>query len=212
VNEPSRSFDGYLEAMRRDPQFSEAQERMLALALDFALAGQGPPEAARSACERLLAQDPSAHMAHAALAEIELARGNPGVAKAELQKLLALHPDWPPAYERLGTAHQRLGEHQASLRWFEKALREKPDDHDALFGRGAALHALGRTDEAVQAWAPLQRLATSSAALHEHLAAAFTAIGRRSEARWHRNLARKLSGKPRFPLLSAIGAFFRRLT
>jgi tetratricopeptide (TPR) repeat protein len=212
VLEPQRSFDGYLEAVRRDPEFSEAQERLLSLALDFALAGQGPLEAARSACERLLAQDPRAHMAHAALAEIELARGTPQAARAELLKLLAIRPDWSPAFERLGTALMRLGENEQALHWFDAAVRERPDDADTLFGRGAALSALGRNEEAIASWDALLKLSNPSIPLHEHLAHAFAALGRRAEARLHRNLARKLSGKPRFPLLSAIGALFRRLT
>ena len=46
VPDPRRSFEPYLEAMRRDPRFADAQERLLALALDFALGGQGPLTAA----------------------------------------------------------------------------------------------------------------------------------------------------------------------
>src|SRR4051794_13260392 len=46
VPDPAKSFDPYLEAMRRDPQFVEAQERLLSLAMDFALGGRGPVEAA----------------------------------------------------------------------------------------------------------------------------------------------------------------------
>ena len=212
VLEPQRSFDGYLEAVRRDPHFSEAQERLLSLALDFALAGQGPPEAARRACERLLLQDPKAHMAYAALAEIELAQGRPAVAKAELEKLLALRPGWVPAFERLGTAQLRLGDNEAALRWFDASLAERKEDADALLGRGLSLAALGRHAEAVESWRPLLKLGHATIGLHENLARSLSLLGRRGEARQHRALARKLSGKPRFPLLAALGALLRRLT
>src|SRR5205085_12437632 len=59
VPDPRRSFEPYLEATRRDPRFTDAQDRLLALALDFALGGRGPVPAARDACEKLLALDPS---------------------------------------------------------------------------------------------------------------------------------------------------------
>src|SRR5438105_8003714 len=61
VPDPKRSFDPYLEAARRDPLFADAQERLLALALGFAVGGQGPVEAAREGCEKLLGIDPAAY-------------------------------------------------------------------------------------------------------------------------------------------------------
>src|SRR4051812_37900686 len=104
VPDPNQSFEPYLEAARRDPGFADAQERLLALALDFALGGQGPVEAARVGCERLLTIDPAAFKAHVALAEIDLAQGNPHAAEKRLQQALAVRPDWTAAFERMGTA------------------------------------------------------------------------------------------------------------
>src|SRR5438093_2068884 len=103
VPDPKKSFDPYLEAARRDPLFTDAQDRMLALALDFALGGQGPVSVAREGCEKLLAIDPTAHKAHVAIAEIDLAEGDPVAAEDRLRKALQLRPDWSPGFERLGT-------------------------------------------------------------------------------------------------------------
>jgi tetratricopeptide (TPR) repeat protein len=214
--EPSRSFDGYLEAARRDPQFTDAQERMLSLALDFALGGQGPSEAARLACERLLAQDPRAHRAYAALAEIDLAQSMPAAAKEHLEKLLAIEPDWPPAFERLGTALLRMGELEPALARFDQALREKPEDTDALIGRGLALAQLGRHADAVVAWEAAVAHGDASAAVHANLSRALTILGRRAEASTHRKEADRLAGKqPGFSfdrLFYSLGSFVRRLT
>src|SRR5216683_7091545 len=132
VPDPQRSFDPYLEAARRDPLFADAQDRMLALALDFALGGQGPVEAAREGCERLLAIDPAAYKAHAALAEIDLAEGDPCTAEDRLRKALALRPDWSPGFERIGTALTRQERYEEAIPWFQKALEDRADDHDAL--------------------------------------------------------------------------------
>jgi len=118
VPDPRRSFDPYLEAMRRDPRFGDAQDRLLALALDFALGGKGPVAAARDACESLLAIDPSAFKAHLALAEIDLAQGDPRAAERRIARALSLQPEWTPAFERMGTALSRQRRHAQAVGWF----------------------------------------------------------------------------------------------
>lgn len=200
VPDPAKSFDPYLEALRRDPQFAEAQERLLSLALDFALGGRGPVEAARTACERVLLLDEAAYRAHAALAEIELARGDPRKAEEHLGAALGLKPDWTPAYERLGTALVQQQSYAAALPWFEKALGENPNDADALLGIGVALAEGGRLEEAISAWRLAVACGVHSAQLQENLARAFGGLGRNREAREHRREARRLRGTPRFGL------------
>src|SRR5439155_4333357 len=136
----------YLEAARRDPSFADAQDRLLAMALDFALGGQGPTEAAREACARLLAIDPGAYKAHAALAEIDLAEGDASTAEARLRHALSLRSDWSPGFERLGTALVRQDRYEEAIPWFDKALQERGDDVDALQGMGVALAEVGRLE------------------------------------------------------------------
>lgn len=200
VPDPRRSFDPYLEAMRRDPRFLDAQERLLALALDFALGGQGPVAAARDACDNLLAIDPSAFRASLALAEIDLAQGEPKAAEQRIASALVLQPEWPPAFERMGTALVRQGRHREAVAWFEKALAARGDDTDALQGIAVALAECGQLEGAIEYWRNALSHGVATADIHDNLARALSALGRRGEAREHRALSRRLQGKRRFGL------------
>jgi tetratricopeptide (TPR) repeat protein len=195
VIDPGRSFDPYLEAAQRDPAFADAQDRLLSLALDFALGGAGPVEAARAGCEKLLQLDPTAVKAHAALAEMDLAADRPEDAVERLLKALRIRPDWWPAFERLGTALLRLSRPAEAIPWFEKALLEKPEDAEALTGLGVALAETDRLEEAVAAWGRAQRAGEGGAHVHDNLARALHRLGRRGEARRHRAIARRLLGR-----------------
>jgi Tfp pilus assembly protein PilF len=196
VPDPNKSFEPYLEAARRDPLFGEAQDRLLALALDFALGGQGPVAAARMSCEQLLAIDPSAYKAYGALAEIDLMCGEPAAAEARLRRALALHPEWPAGYERMGTALSRQGRYGEAVGWFERALSARADDSDALQGLGCALAECGQRERAVEAFRSAISLGASTAHVHETLARLLSDLGRRPEARVHRRESRRLAGKP----------------
>lgn len=200
VPDPRRSFEPYLEATRRDPRFTDAQDRLLALALDFALGGQGPLSAAREACEKLLSIDAGAFKAHLALAEIDLAQGDAVAAESRIAAALALQPLWTPAFERMGTALLRQQRHPEAIGWFEKALRERPEDADALQGLGVALAKSGELEKAVRSWQAALSHGVNTADLHDNLANALSALGRRAEARGHRAVSRRLQGKRRFGL------------
>jgi Tfp pilus assembly protein PilF len=200
VPDPNKSFDPYLDAARRDPQFLDAQDRMLALALDFALGGQGPVEAARAGCERLLAIDPAAFKAHLALAEIDLMQGDPVSAEQRLARALRIKPAFTAAFERMGTALVRQRRFAEAIPWFEKALAERQDDTDALQGLGVSQAEGGRLEEAVASWRAALQMGANSAHLHENLGRALQALGRRAEARAHRAEARRIQGRPRFGL------------
>jgi Tfp pilus assembly protein PilF len=200
VPDPRRSFDPYLEAVSRDPRFVDVQDRLLALALDFALGGQGPVAAAREACDKLLAIDPSAFKAHLALAEMDLAQGHPNVAEQRIATALSLQPEWPPAFERMGTALLRQQRHGEAVVWFEKALVERRDDTDALQGLAVALSECGQLKRAVECWLRAVNHGVVTADIHDRLARAFSLLGCSAEAREHRAFSRRLQGKPRFGL------------
>jgi tetratricopeptide (TPR) repeat protein len=200
VPDPRRSFDPYLEAMRRDPRFSDAQERLLALALDFALGGRGPLGAAREACEKLLAIDASAFKAYLTLADMDLAQGDAAAAERRIASALSLQPDWAPAFERMGTALSRQKRYGEAIAWFEKAVAGRRDDTDALQGLGDALAECGQIEKAVGCWRAALDLGVETADLHDRLARSLAALGRRREARRHRAVSRRLQGKSRFGL------------
>jgi Tfp pilus assembly protein PilF len=200
VPDPRRSFDPYLEAMRRDPRFGDAQDRLLALALDFALGGKGPMAAAREACENLIAIDASAFKAHLALADMDLAQGDPRSAERRIARALLVQPKFPPACERMGTALSRQGRFAEAVPWFEKALAGSAHDLDALQGLGAALFECGQIGKAVDSWRLALRLGAETADLHDNLARGLALLGSRQEARRHRALSRRLQGKSRIGL------------
>ena len=213
VPDAAKSFDGYLEAVRRDPTFHEAQDRVLALALDFALGGQGPVDAARAGCQRLLKLDAGAFKAHAALAEIDLAQGHVREAIDHLRAAVELKSDWVPAWERLGTALLRAGEYTEARSWLERSVAERPEDADALQGLGVALAETGDVEGAVTRFQEAIDKGGHSVALHENLARALASLGRHREAREQRALARKLAGKAPFGLgwLRTLGQAVTRL-
>jgi len=197
VVDPAQSFEPYLEAARRDQQFVEAQDRLIALALDFAFSGRGPIAAARASCERLLAIDPSAYKAHAALAEMDLLAGDGKAAESRLLRALQLAPGWMGGFERMGTALLRQGRFGEAVAWFERALSVRPDDAAAVQGLGAALAECGQTEEAVRAFERAISLGARSSELHDALALLLPSLGRNKEARAHRRQSRVLLGKPR---------------
>ncbi len=200
VPDPRKSFDPYLEAARRDPHFGEAQDRLLALALDFALGGQGPLDAAREACEKLLLLQPAAFKAHLALAEIDLLQKDPIAAEERIARALQIEPGWAPALERMGTALLRQRRFGEAVAWFEKALAERQDDTDALQSLGIALAECGRVEEAVRCWRAALQLGVNTAHVHDNLARGFRVLGQTEQARAHRAISRRLAGKPRFGL------------
>jgi tetratricopeptide (TPR) repeat protein len=200
VPDPNRSFDSYLEAARRDPAFEDAQERLLALALDFALGGVGPVGAARDACEKLLSSNPLAFRAHLTLAEIDLAQRDDAAAELQIEKALAIRPDWSAAFERMGTALSRQRRFSEAIPWFEKALEARNDDTDALQGLGTALAECGHLDQAVLAWRAVLFHGADSVHLRISLARALEMLGRKAEAREEKAQARRLEGRPRFGL------------
>jgi tetratricopeptide (TPR) repeat protein len=200
VPDPARSFDPYLEAVRRDPHFADAQDRLLALALSLAGRGHAEAEAARAACCNLLALQPSAFKACLALAEIELLERNARAAEERISRALAIEPGWAPAFERMGTALLRQRRFGEAVAWFEKALRERKDDAAALQGLGTALAECGRVEEAMGCWRAALLCGVATADLHENLARGHLLLGQRADARRHRTISRRIRGNPRFGL------------
>jgi tetratricopeptide (TPR) repeat protein len=200
VPDPRRSFDPYLEAVRRDPDFADAQERLVALALAFAAAGGAQAEAARSACCSLVALRPGAFKAWLALAEIELLERNPRAAEERISRALAIEPEWAPAFERMGTALLRQRRFGEAVAWFERALRERKDDPTALQGLGTALAECGRVEEAMGCWRAALLCGVATADLHENLARGHFLLGQKKDARRHRTISRRIRRTPRFGL------------
>lgn len=63
---------------------------------------------------------------------------------------LKIHPSGWGSMWAIGKIHQRLGDHEAALRWFSKALDLKPDHPDIAREAGIAAMDIGRADDALK--------------------------------------------------------------
>lgn len=66
-----------------------------------------------------------------------------------------------PAYANIGTILYRQGQFQAALDAYEQSLQRRPGSHQTWRNRGDALHRLGRSDQAREAWLKAAGLAES---------------------------------------------------
>ena len=201
VADPRRSFDSTSRprgATRASPTRRTGCWRSRSTSRSAAAVPSPPRATPARSCSR---SDPSAFKAHLAMAEIDLAQGDARAAERRISAALALQPEWVPAFERMGTALSRQGRHGEAIAWFEKAILERADDTDALQGLAVALAECGQLERAVERWQEALARGVRTVDLHENLARAFSALGRRAQARSHRALSRRLSGSRRFGLI-----------
>lgn len=156
-------------------------------------------EVARDAGAAFVAAD-AAHMAALAAPEREgvVAWTNRGIDVAESHEGTRY---WiGPLLNNLGWEYFDAGEHELALDAFRRALTAREADREnaaaielALYAVGKALHALGRTGEAVplleRALASAQRRNHSDGWLHEELAEEYAALSREDDARAQAKLA-----------------------
>ncbi|MGG5811499.1 tetratricopeptide repeat protein [Falsiroseomonas sp. CW058] len=151
-----------LRALGRGPEALEAQQRGLALdpgsawahlASATLLRDLGRPADALAAARRAqdLDEDDRPGLVEEAAALRALARLEEAAAAA--RRAIALDPDYPPALAELGHVVLQQRDHAGALSLFEGALRRAPRMATAQTGRGEALAALGRMEEALEALA-----------------------------------------------------------
>jgi cellulose synthase operon protein C len=109
-------------------------------------------------------------------ARADMARGRWGEAARRLEDALAM-ADLAPELEwraclNAGICHGRLGNPDRQVAYFYRAAALEPDLPETRLGLGAALQALGRTDEALEQLRPLARLPAPPEALWPVLARA----------------------------------------
>jgi tetratricopeptide (TPR) repeat protein len=108
------------------------------------------------------------------------------------KRALDLAPENWSAMWLIGKVHQRLGEEDTALSWFERAYQVNPSQPDVA--REASLCAMdvGRCDAAVIYAHRATQIEPDSAGLHANLALAYLLAGRIDEA--HRSIERSLAG------------------
>jgi serine/threonine-protein kinase len=138
-----QAMDSAAEAVARGPLMSVNQ-----LALSGAYEATGKlPEARKSAAEAIRL-DPGNALAHVQLASVLRRQGELEAGVAELGKALKIAPDLWEGYSLLGTIEYGQGNLEQAIEAFEKMRRYAPSNGTAYFSQAAALHQLGRTDEA----------------------------------------------------------------
>ena len=90
---------------------------------------------------------------------------------------MATRPDYAEAHNNLGSAQRALGQFDASLASFRRALAIKPDYADAFANLGNALKNQGQFEPAVTALRRAIELKPNSAKAHSNLGSALNALG-----------------------------------
>src|SRR5439155_568558 len=104
-------------------------------------------------------------------------------------------PDPRRSFEPYLEAMRRDPRFTEAIGWFEMAIRERPEDTDALQGLGVALAECGRLEDAVCNWEAALSHGVHTADLHVDLSNSLSLLRRRAESRAHRALSRRLQGK-----------------
>lgn len=172
-----------------------APERSAAyLVLLDAYTGTGQAKAADKALERLREVRPGP-VAEAAAVAVHRERGWREDAEAtgyDAAARAATPAERAGALRRAGDLAWERGEADTALARHEAALRAEPAHHAAAAGRARALAGLGRSEEALAAWARARALAPSPRYAVES-GELLTALGRTGEAADHFALARDQS-------------------
>jgi tetratricopeptide (TPR) repeat protein len=111
-------------------------------------------------------------------------------------------PDYDAAYLGLGLATAQLGNHQAAIGYYERALALTPNSAEALCCIGVALRRQDKLIDAIPYYEKALRLRPDYAEAHAELGNALYRTGQTSEAIPH--LEQALQLHPGFPGVSEI--------
>lgn len=164
----------------------------------------------------IIPYEPDMHRWHYDRADSFYRSGRLEEAEREADAKLAL-PGEPSPYMpfRLGHQFARAGWHETAYELLNAALKIRPDEQhpayreDLLYHAACQLAALGRTDEAIDAFNAALELNPRDARAHNDLALQLERAGRDDEARTHYGFA--LEHVPDFALAhSNLAAFYER--
>lgn len=132
----------------------------------------------------------------------ELQKGNGKKSIAHLQAAIRLYPQYASAYSALGTVHLKLGDQEAAMAVFERALEIDENLPDACFGLGVLYNAQKRFGDAVRYLLRARMLRSQDWHVHYELGQAYGAVADWPKAEASLRRARELhSDFPRTHLL-----------
>jgi tetratricopeptide (TPR) repeat protein len=99
---------------------------------------------ARTAFERSLALDPKSAETYYAFATLHSENGQHDRAAELVRVALGLKPEWSDAWNNLGNHYEGLGDREAAIAAFDRALQLDPRNMGAVVNRGLTHLALGR--------------------------------------------------------------------
>jgi len=140
----SKAIDIYRQLTESVPKSSR-----IAQLYGAALGLSGDRDGARQWFGRALELDPANSDAMIHLSRMDLIQKGPDKAIAYLEAQLVEHPESYELMVELGKTHGRLGDHKASLLWFNKAFVKNGDIHYTLDGLVNAQIQSGNSAEAV---------------------------------------------------------------
>jgi len=116
------------------------------------------------------------YMAHNNLASALLEKGETEKAMHHYHEAIAIN-HYPAAYYNIGVIYYRMGQHQQSIEYFKKAIREKADYAAAYFNLGIVYQTLGLPQQALEQYNEATRLLPAHANAYNNKAFIFLNAG-----------------------------------
>jgi tetratricopeptide (TPR) repeat protein len=146
-NELRRAVELLERAIELDPGFDKPRYQLIS-----AFAALGEPERSVASCEAWLSASPRDVRAHRFLVYAQLANRDYPRALAVAQAGLSILPDDPALVAGRGEAKAGLGDPEAALADWQRALELEPEDIGALYSTAFLLERERRLEEAATAW------------------------------------------------------------
>jgi tetratricopeptide (TPR) repeat protein/tRNA A-37 threonylcarbamoyl transferase component Bud32 len=192
----NEAIEKYKQAVDLDPNYAIAHAK-LALAygrLYFIRRDPGALNLARGNCEHALTLDPNLVDARLARASLFEQTGNVQSALNEITKTLALDPSNPRTLLWQARIYTRLNRWADAEQTFHRLLQERPNYWVTYNDLGFALHAEGKHQEAIQAFAAASVAAPGSSLALSNLGIEYLQFG--DFARATENLKKSLALRP----------------
>jgi tetratricopeptide (TPR) repeat protein len=149
-------------------------------------------DAARADLEKAVALDPRLPGAHARLAELLLSLGEAERARAIFAQELALDPDEFMSNLSMGMLVKQDQDYVEARRYFERALRARPNDPGVRYQMANVDLATGNLEQARQALEALIAESSDFAEAHATLATVYYRLNRSADGDRERAISRKL--------------------